>query len=355
MGINKVLCILSFALTIHCALAESQHENDSIIMRLEADAFRCGMPTGLQKKQALAVETAINGDTTLLNEVRNSRNSSPTYSGNVIVTDMKIAGQNGHDIPARLYSPIREGGTLPLLVYFHGGGWTFGSLNSCARYCDAIASTGIAKVLAVDYVLAPEHPYPEGLHDCIDAVEYAFANSKELGVDPSSISVGGDSSGGNLALATALHNVDNTKLPIKSLVLYYPVVIAENDGSESWLKYGDGFGLDADLMDKFNEAYISSVQPANIGTISPAFATDNQLLQLPPMLMINAERDILSSQGESFSRRLTELGCSVKHITFPGAVHLFITVAGQNRAFSRSIDLSTSFLNDPKRAIENTF
>ena len=104
----------------------------------------------------------------------------------------------------RLYSPINCDRPLPLLIYLHGGGWTFGSINSCARFCNAIASSGKIKVLAVDYRLAPEHPYPAGLDDCCDAVEFAIDNATTLGIDADKISVGGDSSGGNLSIATAI-------------------------------------------------------------------------------------------------------------------------------------------------------
>ena len=328
------------------ASAVSIEKSDSVIMRQEADAFLASLPVGLQQRQAKAVEAAIKGDYALLNEVRNARNSTPEYSENVIVKDMSISRKSGRKIPVRLYSPVSttDSTSLPLLVYYHGGGWTFGSLNSCARFCDAVASTGKAKVLAVDYALSPEQTYTPGLLDCISAVEYAFENSLELGIEQTSISLGGDSSGGTLALATALHSLENAMIPIRSIVLFYPVIKAESDASESWIRYGKGFGLDSDLMNKFNEAYGTSYPGKNVETISPCYASDTQLKQLPPILMINAERDILASQGELFNKRLSETGCSVKHITFPGTVHLFITVNGQPTAFSRSVEETVSFL-----------
>ena len=122
--------------------------------------------------------------------------------------------------------------TIPLLVYFHGGGWVIGSVNSCSRYCAAMAEKGIA-VLAVDYRLAPEHPFPEGLKDCIDAIKFAQSKMTEWKCD--SISVGGDSSGGNLAIAVALSFPENT---FNSLITFYPVTRAYADDSESWKQFG---------------------------------------------------------------------------------------------------------------------
>ena len=166
------------------------------VMRRQADGFLQALPDGLQQTQTLAVEKAIAGDNAALMAVRNSRNTRQTLSENVSVRQLSES--------LRLYEPSGVDGRLPLLVYFHGGGWTFGSLNSCARFCDAVAAMGGVKVLAVDYRLAPEHPFPCGLHDCCDAVAYARDNAALLGIDASRISAGGDSSGGNLALAVAL-------------------------------------------------------------------------------------------------------------------------------------------------------
>lgn len=444
---------------------------DSIAMRREADAFLAGLPAGLQPRQAKAVAAAINGDFALLNEVRNARNSTFIYSNNVAVTELSIRGDHGREIAMRLYTPHQKSDTapLPLLIYFHGGGWTFGSLNSCARFCDALAATGKVCVLAVDYALAPEHPYPEGLLDCLAAVEYAMAHCEAWGVSRQAISLGGDSSGGNLALAAALnlhrdggnggcdsnggkndkdsrndtetsipnksynsrngnsngrdtdHHGNHDRTPLKSLVLFYPVVLAENDESESWQQYGDGFGLDASLMMQFNAAYrardgqnrqssapydqaghtglddglpradrqnerhrknerhpeapkrpthaethnpypphtetvaetVITTVTENVAetetdraSISPLYASDSALRDLPPILMINAERDILCGQGHQFARRVAAVGGSIRHIVFPGTVHLFITVPSQDRAFTQSVAQTVSYLRE---------
>lgn len=256
------------------------------VMRRQADGFLQALSDGLQQTQTLAVEKAIAGDNVALMAVRNSRNTRQTLSENVGVRQLSES--------LRLYEPSGVDGRLPLLVYFHGGGWTFGSLNSCARFCDAVAATGGVKVLAVDYRLAPEHPFPCGLHDCCDAVAYARDNAALLGIDASRISAGGDSSGGNLALAVALS--DECRGALESLVLFYPVTKAFADGSESWRKYGSGYGLDAELMKAFNRAYLGGTDSENCA-VSVGLCSGEQLRRLPRTLLVAAGRDILRDQG----------------------------------------------------------
>lgn len=300
-------------------------------MRAEADAFLQHLPEGLQHRQTLAVDEAVGGDHRALNAVRNSRNAAPVISPDVKVSEPAPS--------LRLYEPSScDGKSLPLLIYLHGGGWTFGSLNSCARFCDALASMGGVKVLAVDYRLAPEHSFPNGLDDCTAAVAYALAHADTLGIDTARVSVGGDSSGGNLALAASLSASCRGRL--SSLVLFYPVTKAFADGSASWQKYGEGYGLDAELMEAFNRAYCTKAEPRD-PRISVGLNDDEALKALPPTLLVAAGRDILCDQGSEFARRAAD---RVRRVEFPGAVHLFITVGGQDAAFRKAVALTHEFL-----------
>ena len=304
---------------------------DNNVMKEQADAFLRGMPTDLQHRQALAVRKAVNGDRGDLNAVREARNSAPATPAGVTTRMLTPT--------LRLYEPKDRGNKkLPLLIYLHGGGWTFGSLNSCARFCNAMAESGRLKVLAVDYRLAPEHPFPAGLEDCVKAVGFAWADADKLGVDRGKISVGGDSSGGNLAIATSLS--DSCAGKIESLVLFYPVTKAYDDGSSSWNRYDSGFGLDTELMCEFNHAYVAGADPLD-KRISVGDCGDDILGRLPRALLIAAGRDILCDQGEEFARKA---GKRLTRIEFPGAVHLFITVPGQDKAFSTAVELASDFL-----------
>lgn len=334
----KTMLLAAMMLPIFSPSAAQSVQNDHVVadsvMRTQADSFLRNMAPDLQHLQTVAVREAIAGDNTRLMAVRNARNAQPKVSENVAVRMLTPT--------LRLYEP-KDGKDerLPLLIYLHGGGWTFGSLNSCGRFCDAMAATGKMKVLAVDYRLAPEHPYPAGLDDCEDAVAFARQYADTLGVLPDRITIGGDSSGGNLAVATALSG--RCVGMVESLVLFYPVTKAFADGSRSWTLYGKGYGLDAEIMDAFNDAYTQGTD-ARRTEISVGLCDEATLRSLPRTLLVAAERDILCDQGKEFAQKV---GSKVERKEYPGAVHLFITVPGQNAAFHQAVDDATEFILRP--------
>lgn len=303
------------------------------LMRAQVDAFLRNMSPDLQKSQTMAIRKAIDGDNADLMAVRNSRNTQPKYSPNV---ESRMITDN-----MRIYEPKdSQAAILPVLLYLHGGGWTFGSINSCGRFCNAMAASGKMRVIALDYRLAPENPYPAGLNDCTDAVSYIIKHAQELKIDKSHITIGGDSSGGNLALATALS--EGLKGQIESLVLFYPVTKAFADGSESWQQYGEGYGLDAEIMEAFNEAYTLHADAMQTD-ISVGLNTDKVLQSLPRTLLVAAERDILRDQGRELAERMAGRATRVE---YEGTVHLFITVPGQDVAFERAVRDATTFITD---------
>lgn len=321
---------------------------EALKMRMEADEFLASRPDGLQDRQTLSVRRAIAGDLSGLQAVRRSRDNVQTLSGNVIAEDVRIPGPDGA-VGIRIYrnsSPVSE--KLPVLVYFHGGGWTFGSLNSCAAVCDALARSGKVVVVGVNYRLAPEYPYPAPLTDCVAAFRYVCDHASEWGGDPARVSVGGDSSGGNLALGVALQEAmkGDAGMNPASVVAVYPVLKAfavPEDGS--WSRYAKSYALDACQMEAFDAAYTAGNDSiARLPLVSPAMASDTLLEQLPPVLIINAERDILLDQGLEFASRLQQLGVRSRHELLPGAVHLLVTLPGQHVAFERMAGLMLEFM-----------
>ena len=311
------------------------------VFRREADAFLASLPAGWQERWRRAVRQAAAGDGRALAEVRRSRNGMPPLPEGVRA--VRIAPRMMLYVPAAPSASVTSvvpvssaahaasaSGPLPLLVYFHGGGWVLGGIGSCARFCAELAAAGHVLVLAADYRLAPEHPFPQGLDDCMRAVETALRRASEWGGSPERVSVGGDSSGGNLALAVALRRRAEGLPPLRSLVLFYPVVTARADGSASWKRYGQGAALDGTLMETFSLAYASGREEFPL--VSPAAASDAELAGLPPLLLVAAGRDILRDQGEAFAERLLRLGVAVRREELTGAVHLFVTVPGQERA-----------------------
>lgn len=321
----------------------------------EADRFLSAMPENLQKKQEAAVREGIAAQLDALVAVRNSRNVCAPLPAGVSATD--IGGKY------RLYMPDSLGhDPVPVLIYMHGGGWCFGSVNSCSKFCGELCRRASIAVLAVEYPLAPEHPYPAALNACVDAVQYVFDNAGVYNFDTGAVSAGGDSSGGNLALATALrlsyaralvqNKPDEAAIPrLESLLLFYPVVKAWNDNSRSWQLYDSGYGLDGGIMEAFNEAYLTD-NDAELPFISPFCAPADILATLPRTLIVNAERDILADQGAAMYQKLNSAGVDVSHSVYPGAVHLFITVEGQPAAFESAVAASAAFLQPTAEVAE---
>lgn len=318
-------------------------ESEKADMLREADDFIDEITDGRQDRQSDAILHAMRGQGAELMALRQSRNSQGMISSNVEVQDICGKGM-AQGIAMRLYRPENPTSDkpLPLLVYLHGGGWTIGSINSCAEFCDALAATGKVMVLAVDYALAPEKPYPAGLTDCVAATEFAIDNAGKWGSSSSMVSIGGDSSGGNLALATALSLADRRMQdPLRSIVLFYPVVKAYSDNSISWKRYRRGYGLDKRLMETFNEAYLAGGDSRD-PMVSPIEAPLEKLAQLPPVLLVAAERDILADQGREFTDKVK----GTERIELPGTVHLFITVPGQPTAFGKAVRITVAFLRN---------
>ena len=290
----------------------------------EARQFVAQMPKGAQSVQARAVRAATDGSGAALARVRASRDiEKPLAAG---VTRRYVRPD------LCLYLP-ESGRAERTLLYFHGGCWVFGSINSCSEFCMAVAKEGVA-VLAYNYPLAPENRPSAVVAGCCEAFAWARAHAGEWGGRADRVSVGGDSAGGNLSLALALTGGPQPA----ALFLYYPVTKAWADGSASWRRYGVGFGLDADLMAAGNEAY-AGIDVHN-PLVSPACATDAALAKLPPCHFLAAGCDILLDQGLEFHRRLQRLGVKTTHETVAGAVHLFVTVKGQPQAFAKAVALA---------------
>ncbi|RZM78016.1 alpha/beta hydrolase [Leptolyngbya iicbica LK] len=235
------------------------------------------------------------------------------------VVDRTCTGRHG-SIPVRLYYPSPEP-NLPLIVFFHGGGWVTGSLETHDRVCRRIAQATMALVVSVDYRLAPWHKFPLPLEDCYDAVQWAATNAAELGADADRLIVMGDSAGGNLAAAVALMARDQSGPKIHRQVLIYPAV----DGtlsSPSHQRYTDAPLLSRTGIHYFRDQYQRSPQDIHNAYFSPLLADD--LSHLPPAFILTAEYDPLRDEGEQFAQRLTAAGVPVRYQDYPGMVHAFL-------------------------------
>ena len=220
------------------------YPSDSLQRRMLDDErlFLSRMPTDLQHRQMLAVRAAISGDCAALQQIRQSRNQPPQLPDGVTAT---------YPTPdICLFTPSRPAlRKRPLLLYLHGGGWCFGSINSCARFCATLALEADCCVAALDYRLSPAHPFPAPLDDCRRAFAYLRQHADAWGCDSTQVAVGGDSAGGNLALATALSTEG-----VSRVVPIYPVTRLYTRGTPSWTGYAQSYGDDAELLEASCEA-----------------------------------------------------------------------------------------------------
>lgn len=234
------------------------------------------------------------------------------------VEDREIPGPDG-TIPVRVYRPAADG-LLPLLVYFHGGGWTVGDIDSHDNVCRALARRTPCVVVSVDYRLAPEHKFPAAAEDCYAATKWSAAHARELGGDPKRISIGGDSAGGNLSAVVALMARDHGGPPLRHQLLVYPVTDARCD-SHSYVENADGYFLTRTMMTWFWNHYLASPDDGESPLASPMRA--DSLAGLPPALVITAEFDPLRDEGEGYGARLQAAGVPTTVTRYDGMLHGF--------------------------------
>ncbi|MAI35224.1 MAG: hypothetical protein CBE00_11980 [Planctomycetaceae bacterium TMED240] len=238
------------------------------------------------------------------------------------VEDRAVVGPHG-DVPVRVYRPELKD-TPPVLVYFHGGGWVLGSLETHDAICRALANAARCVVIAVDYRLAPEHPFPKGLQDCQAVVRWVREASEELAVDGERVAVGGDSAGGNLAAAVANCNRDENAKPLCHQLLVYPVIDAER-ATGSYRENAEGYLLTALGMKMFWDLYLGDSAASKSALASPARAAD--LTDLPPTTVITAQYDPLRDEGEIYAERLKAAGNQVALRRWDGVFHGFVGFA----------------------------
>jgi acetyl esterase len=229
-------------------------------------------------------------------------------------------------IPARLYTPKtlrRTGGLAPCLVFFHGGGWVIGDLDSHDVVCRKLADEAQLIVISVDYRLAPEHKFPAAVDDAIEATKWIAGNAKQLGIDASRLMVGGDSAGGNLAAVVAIAARDGDGPRIAGQVLIYPATdFAMTHPSHR--EPETSILLTHSVIKWFRDHYLGGAADAADWRASPARATT--LSGLPPAYVLTAGADPLRDEGDEYAARLKEAGVPVTYKHFPGQFHGFFTM-----------------------------
>jgi acetyl esterase len=237
------------------------------------------------------------------------------------VEDRHIPGP-GVEIPIRIYTPEARP-PLGVLVYFHGGGWVLGDLDSHDRLCRALANAAGCLIVSVHYRLAPEHKFPAGAEDCFAATKWVSGNAESLGGDRSRIAVGGDSAGGNLAAAVAMMARDQGGPAIKFQLLFYPVTDCALDTVSQKEFASDGYVLSRADMEWFWNHYLGS--DADKQNPYACLMRAKNLAGLPPALIQTASHDPLRDEGERFGQRLMASGIKVTCTRYDGVTHGFVS------------------------------
>jgi acetyl esterase len=232
----------------------------------------------------------------------------------------------GGTIPARIYRPRKlrqSNGLSPCLVFFHGGGWVIGDLDTHDVVCRKLADQGELIVISVDYRRAPEHKFPAAVDDAIAAVAWVAGHANELGIDTTRLVVGGDSAGGNLAAVVAIAARDGNGPSISGQVLIYPATdFAMTHPSHRELD--TSILLTHSVIRWFADHYLNDISDIENWRASPARAAT--LAGLPPAYVLTAGADPLRDEGEEYAKRLTDAGVAVTYQTFPGQFHGFFTM-----------------------------
>ena len=238
--------------------------------------------------------------------------------------DLAPEGPHG-PIPLRLYRPLHPGtdAPLPVLVYFHGGGWVIGDLDTHDTLCRQLANGSGCAIVAVDYRMGPEHRFPTAVDDCIAATAWVRREAESLRLDPDRLAVGGDSAGGNLAAVISIAARDAADVAIRYQLLIYPATDMRRN-TPSHTTNGEGYLLTRDTIAYFLGHYITDPRDHLDWRASPLLHTD--LSNLPPALVLTAGFDPLRDEGLAYAVALTKAGNRATSVCFERQIHGFITM-----------------------------
>lgn len=256
--------------------------------------------------------------------------------------DLSCPGPHG-DIPLRLYRPLGTSAdeVLPAMVYFHGGGWVVGDLDSHDVACRHYANAAGCAVVSVDYRMGPEHRFPAAVDDCAAATRFVVAQAQALRIDPARVAVGGDSAGGNLAAVMALMARDGALPKLAFQLLVYPVTDL-GMGHPSYQRITEGVPLTCKTMAWFIGHYLPGPKEHSDWRASPLRAAD--LSGVAPALVLTAAYDPLCDEGIAYARRLEQEGVRVVHLHFSDQLHGFVGQGRIIRAAGTALDMMGTVL-----------
>lgn len=258
------------------------------------------------------------------------------------VDELTIPVEHG-ELPARIYRPVADG-PLPTVVFFHGGGFVIGDLDTHDNQSRTVCRDAEAVVLSVAYRLAPEDVFPAAVEDCFAAAGWAAEHVDRLGGDPDRIAVGGDSAGGNLAAVVSQLARDAGAPKLAAQLLVYPAVDFRDDDERypSRAENAEGYFLTREDMQWFSDHYASAADDTD-ARLSPLLGT---LEGLPPAVIVTAEYDPLRDEGDAYARALEQAGVTVIHRRFDGMIHGFFDLSALSPAAAEAVSWTGRELGD---------
>jgi acetyl esterase len=258
------------------------------------------------------------------------------------------AGPAGKDVSITIVRPANSNNqTLPVAMYFHGGGWVLGGFNTHERLVRELVNKANVVIVFVNYTPSPEARYPVAIEQAYAATKWVAENGRSINVNSSRLAVVGDSVGGNMVAAVTLLAKERGGPPIKFQVLFYPVTDANFD-TPSYMTYQNGYWLTRDGMKWFWSNYLTNQTNVKDLLVSPLQALIGQLKGLPPALIINGENDVLRDEGEAYALKLLEAGVPVTAVRYHGTIHDFVmlNVIADDPAPRAAIDQSSIMLKN---------
>lgn len=290
-------------------------------------------PISLKGKSISEVRVVLDKDAT-------KWNSKPISFSNIKNIDIKTAS---NQVPVRIYTPD-NGNKLPLIIYSHGGSWIAGNLDDYDNVCRKLSKYSKAIVVSVDYRLAPEDPFPAGLNDVYNVLQWVYKNAKNINGDSSQICVAGDSAGSNLSAAVSQMARDNAGPPITCQVLIYPSTNIYKLNTKSWSYFGMDYNLTKENSEKFISLYTPRLEDRKNPYASPLLSTNFK--DLPNTLIITAEFDPLRDEGEAYGTKLKDAGVNVISTRYKGVTHGFITMDKITRKAAEAINEISIYLQN---------
>jgi len=249
--------------------------------------------------------------------------SIPVGKPSAQVEDITLPVGPTGSVPIRVIRPVGTAEVLPVVMYFHGGGWILGDRDTHDRLVREIAVGAQAAVVFVDYSRAPEARYPVAIEQAYAATRYVAENAADLRIDPLRLAVAGDSVGGNMAAAVTLMAKKRRDPKITFQLLFYPVTDSGFD-TASYIQFADGPWLTKRAMEWFWDAYLPDTAVRKQPTATPLNASPDQLAGLPEALIIVDENDVLRDEGEAYARKLSDAGVRVTSVRYNGTIHDFV-------------------------------